>query len=297
MLVTGHTGMVGSRFVELVGQRYQIMRAGRSQESDVPLELTRESSVMSAIQRSRPDVVVNFAAVTDVDACEREKENEHGSAYQTNVLGPTYLARACRGVGARLIHISTDYVFSGNKRGLLYKESDEPRPINWYGTTKYLGEQAILSETSQACIVRVAFPFTARFAGKSDLVRKIIDTLRAGKTFNAVSNNEITPTFADDVAAALEVLINNNATGIYHVSGTAAWSVQEIARHVADVFNLDKTKVAPITHTEFQAMPGRAPRPQYGGLSIELFETRFGNNILRTLPQSLEILHRQMESK
>ncbi len=297
VLVTGYMGMVGNRFMELMGTKYQITSAGRTQGSDMIIELTREPSVLSAVQRARPEVVVNFAAVTDVDACEREREDEKGAAYKTNVLGPTYLARACKQVRARLIHISTDYVFAGDKQSSLYGESDAPRPINWYGTTKCLGEQAVLAELGEAaCIVRIEVPFVARFADKKDLVRKIIETLHAGKQFTAVSDNRMTPTFIDDIVAALSVLIEHNSTGVYHVAGTSAHSTYEVAQLVAKTFRLDERLVISQTHEEFQRSRAGVLRPQYSGLATRRFAAEFGAGILHTMPENLQTMKQQLEA-
>ncbi len=296
VLVIGNTSMVGSRFVELMGRRHEITTAGRTHGSDIHLSLNVNNSSVAALQRARPEVVVNFAAVTDVDACELERDDETGIAYKTNVLGPLHLARACRATGVRLIHISTDYVFSGDKRDVPYDETDTPRPANWYGTTKYLGEQAVLSELGDAaCIVRIEVPFVARFFSKKDLVRTIIETLRAGRQFTAVSDNRMTPTFVDDIVAALDVLINNSAAGIYHVAGTSAHSAYEVAQLVAETFGLDKSLIVSQTHEEFQRSRSGAARPQYNWLSTEGFVSDFGVGILHTLPESLQIMKQQME--
>ncbi len=294
VLVTGHTGMVGNRFVELMRNKYNIIRAGRGR-SDIQLDLLHGPSVVSAMQRVRPEVVVNFAAFTDVDACEIERGNERGLAYKTNVLGPTYLARACKTTGARLIHISTDYVFAGSKSDAPYTESDTPKPINWYGITKQLGEQAVLAELHGACIARIEVPFVVSFEGKSDLVRTIINTLRAGKQFTAVSDNRMTPTFVDDVIAALDVLIAREAGGIYHVAGTSAHSTYEVANLVANTFGFDAKLIVPQTHEKFEYTRAAAPRPQYGWLSTVGFVSAFGEGILHTLPESLQIMKKQME--
>ncbi|MBI4095878.1 MAG: NAD(P)-dependent oxidoreductase [DPANN group archaeon] len=290
VLVVGNTGMVGNRFVELMGARYKIATVNRPQ-----IELTRESSVISVIQLVRPDVVVNFAAMADVDACERERGDKNSPAYQTNVLGSLYLARACRTFGAKFINISTDYVFAGDKSSEPYVESDTLGPINWYGTTKYLGEQAIQTELNGACIARIEVPFVARFGRKSDLVRTIIKTLHAGKQFTAVSDNKMTPTFVDDVVAALDVLIARRTQGIYHVAGRSAHSTYEAALLVAQTFGLNAQLIVPQTHEEFQYARGRAPRPQYNWLSTNYFVSVFGEGILHTLPESLQIMKKQID--
>ncbi len=292
ILVVGHTGLVGSRFVELMEKGFKIVRAGR-EKSDVVLDLMDADSVMEAIAKAKPDVVINFAAATDVDGCEKEVGDTDGPAYKTNVLGPLYLALACKRSGAKLIHLSTDYVFSGSKIDSPYVETDAPAPASWYGKTKYFGELGVLSEGAGACIVRISMPFVAKSARKVDLVRAIAQKLSSGGEVAAISDNKITPTFVDDVVTALILLINVGASGIYHIACSSWHSTHGVAGLIAGTFNLGG-KISTKTFEEYFSSPDKAPRPKNSWLSAEKFQGEFGN-VLHTVPQSLEIIKKQLE--
>jgi dTDP-4-dehydrorhamnose reductase len=292
VLVTGYTGLIGARFVEMTNSSFKIIRAGRK-DADVLMDLTDGDSVLNAIVKARPDVVINFAAVTDVDGCEKEDGDKTGAAYKTNALGPRYLALACKQLGVKLIHISTDYIFSGDKSDVAYAEEDAPNPVSWYGKTKYYGELEVLSAGAGACIVRTSMPFVAKSGRKLDLVRAIMQKLGSGGEVSAISDNKITPTFVDDVVSALILLINVSASGIYHVANTSWHSTHGVAGLIAGTFNLSG-KISTKTFEEYFSAPGKARRPKNSWLSTEKFQREFGG-VLHTVPQALEIMKRQME--
>jgi len=293
VLVTGHAGFVGSRFLALAGQDYDIIRAGRS-NSDVFIDLTDNNSIAAAISRAQPDVVINFAAISSIDECEKEAGNLSGYVYKTNVLGPKYLALACKQNGARMIQISTDFVFSGKKETAPYEEIDSPDPINWYGRTKYAAELEVIKELPGACVARIKHPFAANFPKKKDLIRTIIQTLKSGQEFIGIADNKMNPTFCDDIAVAIKKLISANSSGIYHLAGASWHSAYEIGLLVAGVFGLDKSKVIRTTLDEFSAMSKWTPRAKYSWVSIKKFTNEFGETF-HDLPSSLKIMKKQME--
>ncbi len=224
------------------------------------VDVTHIASVRGALASVRPEIVINCAAVVRVDECEDQPEE----AFRVNALGALHVARGCAEVGARCVHISTDYVFGGQKTQP-YTEEDLPSPANVYGTSKLAGEHLVRQTRPDALIVRVAATFGAAGAsGKGgNFVETILRRARAGEPLRVVDDVRISPTYTIDAATAIVRLVSNDMTGIVHVTnaGTCTW--YELARAI-----LEKTGVAaalePIAAADY---PARARRPANSALT------------------------------
>ncbi len=221
------------------------------------LDITDLSSIESAFDRERPDVVINCAAWTDVDGCQRDLNR----ARLANARGPELLAAACRRHEALLISISTDYVFDGEKPGF-YTQSDEPNPISLYGVTKFEGEQAAQAQWSRTIIVRSGYLFGI---GGTNFLATLLDRLRRGEKLRVIKDMFGTPTYANHLAARLVELAEKNVPGIYHVvnSGDGA-SFAEFAYAAAEQAHLDPGLLSPVSISSL-ALP--APRPRNSRLA------------------------------
>lgn len=250
ILGTGLSGLVGSRIVELLKDTFEFDSSSE--------DIADKEIITKRIVNSDSKIVLHLAAKTDVDGCERDKDlKEKGEAWKVNVLGTENVAKACSKSNKKLVYISTDFVFDGKKSGP-YTEDDDPNPINWYGRTKYEGELVVQKSVSKWLILRIAFPYRAKFE-KKDFVRKLIDLLGRGEAFSMVIDEIITPTFIDDIAFALHALIKNNATGIYNVVGDQFLSPYDAGLLIAKIFDFDKSLISTIKREEF--FKDRAPRP------------------------------------
>jgi dTDP-4-dehydrorhamnose reductase len=170
------------------------------------------------IRQAAPDIVINSAAMTNVDECEKER----AKAELVNATAPGAVAKAATDVGARLIHISTDYVFSGEKK-TPYTEDDEPAPVSWYGETKWAGERAVMDADARHAVVRVSWVFGP---DRDSFVDKALQTAMRGEPVKAVADKWSSPSYTADIGAALKVLMDPGAPGgIYHVcnSGICTW--------------------------------------------------------------------------
>lgn len=253
ILGTGLNGLVGSRVVELLSSKYEFESVSRSTGVDIQ----DPESIRSAIETSNADVILHLAAKTNVDGCEEDRAaGKDGEAWKINVDGTRNVTEAVREFGKKLIYISTDFVFDGKKEGQ-YSEEDEPNPICWYGETKYEGEKVVESFEG-SIIARIAYPYRADFE-KKDFVRAIKARLESGGEVKAVEDHNFCPTFIDDIARALDVLIEKNASGIYHVVGSQTLTPYDAALLIADKFGLDKNLISSTTRAEYFA--GKAPRP------------------------------------
>lgn len=278
LLVTGSTGLVGSRFVDLLKDKYSITTLGRA-NVNILADLTSQEAVIKAVSLSDADAVMNFAAFTNVDKAETEKGNISGEVYTINTLLPLWLAKGCRATGKKLYHISTDYVFDGKKQDQPYKEEDTPDPVNsWYCITKYKGELEIadvfLNEADYS-VVRVSYPYSGLYEKKLDIARAVVKRLSAGEHYIGINNQKIKPTSVDDITKALDVLLQHKASGIFHVAGNFSpklyTSPLEFAQKIAECLELDASLIKPMVFSEF-SKTRIAPRPQHTWLDTSKIE-------------------------
>lgn len=283
ILGTGLTGLVGSRVKELTTDAFDWTNLSRSDGVDI----TDEKSVIRAIEKNNSGAVVHFAAFTDLDEAEKQTGDKNGLCYRVNVVGTKNIARVCAGTGKHLIYISTDAVFDGQKK-TPYIETDKPNPVNWYGRTKWLGEKEVVSSGSSYTIVRIAYPFRARFEPKLDFVRKLVKKLANGEEVSMFSDTLFTPTFIDDIAAALKIIIARRPAGILNVVGSSILSPFQAALTIADVFGFDAKLIKPITLSDYLKISSR-PYPRWAGLSNRKIKSKLGIS-MRNFSQALEDL-------
>src|SRR3989304_3969274 len=236
VLVFGGSGFLGSYFCKLNKKFFNIISPPHSE-----IDVLNYDQINEYIKKSDAPVVINFVALADVDKSEKEKGNRNGTAYKLNTKAARHLSKICKKTGKHLIQISTDCVFSGGKSARPYNEDDKPNPLNWYGTTKYLGESLVKKSGCSYCIARVEMAYTADlgFKNKDDFVRFFLTQLSAGHKIKAIENQKITPTYINDVATALKWLIENRAKGIFHIASTDSISPFEFAVKLAEEFGLD----------------------------------------------------------
>ena len=281
---TGLSGLVGSRVVELLSPLFSF----EDLSLDTGVDITKEAVVVSRIRASEASWVFHFAAKTDVDEAENEREQGvQGSSWIVNVRATEHVVDACKRSGKRLLYISTDYVFDGTKD--VYTEEDIPNPQGWYAVTKYEGEKRVATLVDHSVIIRIANPYRARFAAKPDFVAKIREKLEHGEQISSPSDQIFVPTFIDDIVHAIRILIEKNVSGIYHVVGSDALSPFEAAKAVARSYGFDESLVTPTTFVSYFA--GRAPRPFRAHLKNDKI-TKFGVR-MATFEEGLKEIKKQ----
>jgi dTDP-4-dehydrorhamnose reductase len=255
ILCTGLEGLVGSRIVELLRDTYEFVLISRRTGVDI----ADKEKITAAISSHNPDVILHLAAITDVDGCEKEKDLGGDSlCWKTNVLGTEYIAHAAQQINAKLMYISTDFVFDGeNPPDGGYTEESIPNPVDWYANTKYEGEKRVQAISSPWLILRIASPYRKAFE-KKDFFRAILGRLEAGEEVKAVTDCWICPTYIDDIARAVSILIVKSQTGIFHVVGSEAITPYAAAQTIADFYKADKSLIKPVSREEF--FKNRAPR-------------------------------------
>lgn len=250
---TGLSGLVGSRIVTLLSD-YTF----ENLSLETGVDITDKQVVEKRIFQSDAPWVFHFAAVTDVDGAEKERgQGTRGKTWTVNVTATEHVVGACKRAGKRLLYISTDFVFDGKKKS--YSEEDVPKPGGWYAITKYEGEKRVAALSAQSLIIRIANPYSAYPGGKKDFVHKIIELLQNGQTIKAPADQIFVPTFIDDIAGAIDRLVRNGSSGIFHVVGSTALSPFDAAVEITRRFGFSDTKVKKTTFKEY--FSGRAPRP------------------------------------
>lgn len=244
--VVGGQGMLG-RTLRVLLQKEGIAFVATDREDG---DITSLDALKKKAHQLPPTHIVNCAAYTQVDLAESETE----LAYQINAQGPYHLALVANVVGAKLIHISTDYVFDGTAtRPLL--ETDPCAPINVYGMSKLEGEKNVLQHADKACIIRTSWLFAKR--GKNFL-SNLVQWLQSKEEVQVVSDQINRPTYAPDLAEVILKLLD--AEGVYHFANGHPISRYEMARDVLVLGDMKCRRLIPVTS---EAFPGAAKRPLY----------------------------------
>lgn len=269
ILVTGSNGGLGRTLVRTLGVRHEVTALTRAD-----LDLERPEAIAEKLAHQDFDLLLNSAGMTSPDACETQPER----ARLANTEGPRALAECCHQRGARMIHFSTDYVFSGEPHDL-WMEDDPTQPVNVYGRTKREGELAVLKASPDALIARVSWLFGP---GKPSHPDQIIARALQTDDLAAVKDKVSVPTSSTDVCEWIEHLINHPASGVLHLcnSGIASWhSWAETALGIAEWMGvpLKTTKVRPIPLAELTQL--KAPRPLQTVMSNRRLQNLLGSKI------------------
>lgn len=260
LLITGASGLYGSKLAKLALDCgidvYSSDIQGLSKYgSFVKLDIANKAQVDEAFAAIKPEVVVHAATLTDVDKCELNKE----LAWNVNVGGTENIAEAAKRMGAFLVYISTDYVFSGEKG--CYVESDSPDPINYYGLTKLEAETVVMQTMPEAdfFIGRPSVIYGATpAAGKVNFALWLIETLRKGDRVKIVTDQWNTPTLNTNLAEMTLEVIQRRVSGVFHTCGATRVSRYEFACQIADCFSLDKSLIDKVSASAF-SWPAKRP--------------------------------------
>jgi len=284
ILVIGANGLLGQRLITFYANKGNIELLGCSIE-DKPYfdgtpylrcDMTIRENVKKVIFDFYPDVVINAAAFTNVDQSETERE----TAWKINVKGVEYLTEACRTIDAKIIHISTDYIFNGLNGP--YDENAKADPLGYYGRTKLASENALRIGAVTYSVIRTNVLYGIANS-RPDFVRWVLNSLTDKKQIRVVTDQINNPTFAEDLVQAINKIIELDKYNLYNIGGKDFLNRFEFAVIIADYFNLDKSLILPI-FTEELKQP--AKRPLKSGLITIKAETELGfkpHSIIETL--------------
>ena len=255
--IIGANGQLGQDLCKVFGaQGDEVVGLNHDQ-----MEITRIDSVREALQAVRPRLVVNTAAMHQVESCE-----EHpAEAFTVNAIGARNLAEVCSHIDAVLVHISTDYVFDGNQDHP-YTENDPPLPLNVYGNSKLAGEHFVRTRTARHFVIRVSGLYghaPCRAKGGLNFVELMLKLAGERPQVRVVDNEVLTPTFTLDLARQVAHLARSDAFGLYHATAAGDCSWYAFAREIFRLAGL--TTPLQVAHPD--EFPAKAPRPLYSVLA------------------------------
>ena len=299
ILITGSNGLLGQKLIHLIlDHSNHVLLATSKGENRVAsrqdfdfqsLDITNKKMVEAVVNSFGPDVVINTAAMTNVDACESQKED----CIAMNVDGVKNLVAACKKNKAHLIHLSTDFVFDG-KSGP-YSEDDLPNPLSFYGQSKYDSEKIVInSGLKNWSIARTIIIYGhVENMSRSNIVLWAKGALESGNELTIVDDQFRSPTYAVDLAKGCLLIAEKEKNGIYHLSGKDSMSILELVYNVADFYGLDKTNITPI---KSNSLNQAAKRPPITGFVLDKANKELGyfplsfNDGLKALTKELDNL-------
>ncbi len=261
ILVTGAAGQLGQTLAQHQPPSAQLHACTRTE-----LDITDLNQVKTVLASTQPDVVINAAAFTAVD----KAESEQATCLAINEVGPQNLAKICEAMQIPLIHLSTDYVFSG-KKASPYLETDETDPINYYGLSKQLGEEAVRNRCEKHLILRVSGLFSQY---GQNFVKTMLRLLAEKPALRVVADQTLCPTSTHDIAKTLWTLATQKLThwGTYHYASREAVSWFGFTQAIAEIAGRN-TPITPITTAEY---PTPAKRPAYSALNCDKIHRDYG---------------------
>ncbi|MHB8106425.1 MAG: dTDP-4-dehydrorhamnose reductase [Candidatus Cryosericum sp.] len=269
VLVVGAGGRLGREFMDRLSSLDDLTGLTHLQ-----CDTTDSLAVERAALEFQPTVIINCAAQSSVDACEKDRDE----AYRVNVLGARNVAHAAYKVAAKVVHFSTDYVFDGTA-DRAYTELDVPNPINWYGHTKLLSEEAVRWANPDSLVLRIAYVYGAH--GENP-VTAVVHSVQAGTPLVLPDDQIMSPTSASEIVEQTMLLIQRGAVGTCHVTGKGQTTRYEFARSVATILGLD-AKLVPVHAAD---IPGRVPRPLRTPLAHEYLRLE-GQDMMSDWDQAL----------
>ncbi|MEM9022566.1 MAG: dTDP-4-dehydrorhamnose reductase [Bacteroidota bacterium] len=296
-MITGSNGLLGQKLVYALRamDNVELLATARGPNrlnavegyAYQTLDITGQEEVVGLIKAWQPDVIINAAAMTQVDQCAREP----AACDAVNVGGVRHLIAGAEAIGAHLIHVSTDFVFNGLDGP--YREDDIPDPVSHYGRSKLQAEQLVQAAAVPWSIVRTVLVYgITDNLSRSNVVLWVRKALQNKETIRVVDDQFRTPTYAEDLAEGILRIAQQRASGVFHLSGKDTMSIVELARTVADHFNLDRSLIQPISSASLQQDARRPPRT---GFVLDKARETLGFEP-RSFQEGLDALARQLRA-
>jgi len=265
VLITGSNGLLGQKLIyQLIGYPdYLVFATSRGENRTlikkryeyIPLDITDEQEIQETFDYVQPDIVINAAAMTNVDACEDDKEG----CWKLNVDAVQLIVNACEKYNSHLIHVSTDFIFDGVSGP--YSEESEPNPLSYYGESKLAAEEIVKKSSCKWSIARTVLVYgVVDNMSRSNIVLWAKGALESGKELTVVNDQFRTPTLAEDLAHGCILIAQNGAQGIYNISGEDYMCIIDLVKKVAKYYQLDENLVKPISSSSLNQKAARPPK-------------------------------------
>jgi dTDP-4-dehydrorhamnose reductase len=278
ILITGANGFLGYYLVEqLLAKKYSVIATGKG-ECRLPftrdlnfqwlaMDFTDPFSIHDVFENIKPDVVAHAGAMSKPDECEMDQMK----AYLVNVEGTVQLLINSEELRSFFIFLSTDFVFDGEKG--MYSEDDTPRPVNYYGRTKLEAEEAVKEYEHGWAIVRTVLVYGKNHSGHNNILKIVREKLEKGEEYNVVDDQLRTPTYVEDLAKGIVLIIEKKATGVFHLSGKNILTPYQMAIKTAEQLKLDSSVIKKVTAASFNQP---AKRPLKTGFIIDKARKELG---------------------
>lgn len=270
ILITGASGQLGSAVIKALNSKYDLLATDSVSNNDIVwqvpffnLDITDAYQIRTVLQDTKPDVLINLAAMTDVDGCEINPD-------QAELVNTTAVGYLIEHFNGQFIQISTDYVFDG-KAGP-YSEDDKTNPISVYGKTKLDAETIVQRPGKDWVILRTNVLFDYYPGTQASFIKWVIDSLKAEKTINVVNDQWNNPTWTHSLAEIIELVVKNDVQGLYNYGGADYLNRFDFARLIANIFDLNESFIMPI---KTKSLKQSAPRPLLGGVKTAKIENYF----------------------
>jgi len=280
VMVTGSNGLLGGFLIPVLRSKgYRILATGKGpcrlpeswfdeQVVYMPLDITDGMSVMTFMNKHKPRKIIHAAAMTQADDCELDPVR----CWNVNVTATRFLIDAAKTTDTSMLYVSTDFVFDGD--GGPYKETDQPAPVNFYGSSKLAAERAVMASGLDWSIVRTVLVYgRSDHQARSNIMTWVRDKLTTRTPINVVDDQLRTPTWAGDLALGISLVAEHNAGGIWHISGADLLTPYEMAVKTANYLNLDISLMTRVTAESF-SQPAR--RPLKTGFMIDKAQRELG---------------------
>lgn len=278
IFITGATGKVGEAITKFLSKETdwdlllqttsgETIKIYSNKTKVAKFNLTDKKLLREILLQEKPDVIINTAAMTNVDLCETEKKE----ASEINTKVVETLVKVANKLNAKLITFSTDYIFNGEKGP--YTEYDIPDPISYYGKTKLAADNFVIGNIVNYAIIRTNVVYGFSSYDKNDFIRWVLESLLAKKELKIINGQYCNPTFSEDIAYGVFKIIEKNLRGIYNIAGKDYLNRYEIACTIADTLNLNKNLITEVPH---ETLVQKAKRPHKGGLVTLKAESEFG---------------------
>ena len=263
ILITGSNGLLGQKLIHLLKEKNEVVATSLgscliSNQSGFiyqSLDITEEDSILQIFEKYKPDFVINTAVMTNVDACEDDKE----LCDKINVTAVNYLSTACEKFNSHLIHISTDFIFDGENGP--YREDDVANPLSYYGLSKWKSEQLLQQSNCKWAILRTIILYgTAENLQRNNIVLWGRQALKDGQELNIIDDQFRSPPLAEDLAEACRLVIEKQAIGVYNTSGKDQMSIYEMVERMADFYKCDKSQINRISSSTLNQKAKRPPK-------------------------------------
>lgn len=296
ILITGSNGLLGQKIIKELQEAHpktKIIAVSKGENRLTELtgfdyynvDISEKIEIQTLIDKELPNVIINSAAITNVDICETEKE----MCWRVNVDAVRYISESCEKNNIHLIQLSTDFIFDG-KNGP-YSEEDEANPLSYYGESKLASEEIVKQLKCHWSIVRTVLVYGVGEAlGRSNIVLWAIEALRKNEVLNVVTDQKRTPTLAEDLAIGCLQIAFKRRTGVYNLSGSDFLSIDKLVEQIAKVFGFSNEKINKISS---ETLSQAAKRPPLTGFVITKAKNDF-NYSPHTFEAGLELVKKQL---